>query len=227
MSKATLIVRAYNRLEYTIETLDSLIKTVDCNKHDILVVNNNSNDGTTEWLYWVQENSIFYKNKFRHYNPGRNLGGWYGFCDGLKHVLKDTDYVVQIDNDTKFYDQNWLEKMIYVKEETGVNMTMLRRIKRQSGVAFDNLPVSEFRSMKWNDETIELADASRPVCCFLIPKELLHRFHNDNPGMLSERSAYKVASRYGKPIKLMNVYVHCYLSDDKYRMENPKVWQKV
>jgi len=50
MKKVSMIIRAYNRLEWTIETLSSIISTTDYDNYEIILVNNNSQDGTTQWL---------------------------------------------------------------------------------------------------------------------------------------------------------------------------------
>ena len=113
MKKVSLIIRVYNRLEYTIETLSNIITNTKYDNYEIIIVNNNSKDGTTQWLDWVQDNSPVYSGKFKHIKMDTNLGDWYGMVEGLKHVSEDSEYIVQIDNDVTMDDSEWLDKLVY------------------------------------------------------------------------------------------------------------------
>ena len=48
MEKVSLIMRAYNRLEYTIETLSNIIENTVYDNYEIIIINNNSSDGTAQ-----------------------------------------------------------------------------------------------------------------------------------------------------------------------------------
>lgn len=56
MGKVSIIIRTYNRLEYLMQTLYSIEKSKYKN-YEVIIVNNNSQDGTKEWLSWMKENS--------------------------------------------------------------------------------------------------------------------------------------------------------------------------
>lgn len=85
----------YNRLELLKECLEEL-KKQSYSDFDILVVDNASTDGTTEYL---QENKDILNIMYE--NTGANLGGAGGFNYALKKaVLLDYDYVWIMDDDT-------------------------------------------------------------------------------------------------------------------------------
>ena len=50
--------------------------------HDILIVDNNSNDGTKEMVAEIQDKRI------KYYNTGKNLGGAGGFAFGLRKAIE-------------------------------------------------------------------------------------------------------------------------------------------
>ena len=49
MKKVSIITRCYNKLEYTIRCIESVARNTEYDNYEHIIVNNNSNDGTTEW----------------------------------------------------------------------------------------------------------------------------------------------------------------------------------
>lgn len=93
MNKFTVIIVTYNRLPLLRECLENVMNQtypID----NILVVNNASTDGTTEYLESM-------KDRIAVLNELANGGGAKGFSDGVRYVHKniDTDYVLMIDDD--------------------------------------------------------------------------------------------------------------------------------
>ena len=95
IKKVCAVVVTYNRKE-------KLRKCIQCLQNqegmycDVLVVNNNSTDGTEEM---IQEE--FDSESIHYYNTGANLGGAGGFEFGVREaVLKGYDYVWMMDDDT-------------------------------------------------------------------------------------------------------------------------------
>ncbi len=90
MNKVVAVVVTYNRLEMLKKCIKNLIsQDYSC---DILVVDNNSNDGTNKWAT-AQDNLIYF-------NIGQNLGGAGGFNFGIKQAMKlKYDYIWLMDDD--------------------------------------------------------------------------------------------------------------------------------
>ena len=95
--KIGVVIVTYNRLEKLKIALESYEKQNVKPKY-ILVVNNNSNDGTKEYLeQWKEENSNIEKLIL---NLDKNTGGSGGFYQGLKHSLElDSEWVWVADDD--------------------------------------------------------------------------------------------------------------------------------
>mgnify|MGYP002225457635 CR=1 FL=1 len=94
MNDVVAIVVTYNRLELLKECIQALQS--QSLALDILVVDNNSNDGTRgyNWKLALTNKNIIYKN------TGENLGGAGGFNFGLKIAAKmDYEYVWIMDDD--------------------------------------------------------------------------------------------------------------------------------
>jgi len=221
MKKVSMIIRAYNRLEWTIETLSSIISTTDYDNYEIILVNNNSQDGTTQWLDWIKENSEFYSSKIKHVKLEKNLGDWYGMVEGLKHVSEDSVYIMQVDNDVLVNDREWLDKLVYTLNQTGNHMAMLKR----DGIdmAYELKPKNDIRSIPYKDEMLEICDVERPVCCYIIRKDEFQRFTEKYDGINGRESKYTLLKEFGFTTKIRNVTCFTYINRGKYIGANKNV----
>ena len=90
------IVVTYNRKEFLKENLEALINQT-FNKFDLLVIDNNSSDGTDELLNE-------FKNKYNNIDYiklSENIGGAGGFNKGMKEaILRKYKYAWLMDDDT-------------------------------------------------------------------------------------------------------------------------------
>lgn len=91
MKKTAAVVVTYNRLELLRQCVEALRnQTVAC---DILIVDNASTDGTSQWL--ASQPNLHYRN------TGSNLGGAGGFNLGMRWAVETGyDYVWVMDDDT-------------------------------------------------------------------------------------------------------------------------------
>ena len=88
------IIVTYNRKELLKESIDALLNQ-EKQKCDILVIDNNSSDGTYEFINEYEKNQ-----KIIYINTGSNLGGAGGFNFGLKKACElGYDYVWIMDDD--------------------------------------------------------------------------------------------------------------------------------
>lgn len=92
------VIVTFNRLEKLKKSLDCFMAQELMPKY-ILVVNNNSNDGTKEFLdYWKNDNNMALKKYVIHENE--NLGGSGGFHVGLEKAKElEADWVWVSDDD--------------------------------------------------------------------------------------------------------------------------------
>jgi len=105
--KTSIVILTHNHVGYTMKCLDSIIKYTDPGSYEIIVVDNNSSDGTAEYLeaFSRGNNSVDIKlilNK-------ENLGFPKGCNQGIKASL--LDYVLLLNNDT-IVTSNWLSNLL-------------------------------------------------------------------------------------------------------------------
>lgn len=81
MNKYVEVIVTYNRKKLLEENIRALLNQT-FERHDILIIDNNSNDGTGEMVSTVHDERI------KYYNTGENLGGAGGFAFGLKKAIE-------------------------------------------------------------------------------------------------------------------------------------------
>jgi GT2 family glycosyltransferase len=98
-------------LYYTINSIDSLLKqTIPVS---VLVINQGSLDGTSEWLDRHVSDKLFAAH---FYPPFKSLSGAWNW--GLKKLFKETDRVLVVNNDTLFSPETY-ERLLGYQLETG------------------------------------------------------------------------------------------------------------
>ena len=163
MSKSVAILtRAYNRLEYTIRTINSVKENTKHSNYKHIIVDNGSTDGTREWLTWIQKlQSPWFENVVPFLNP-ENSGDWGGMVVGAKKLAKNFDYIVQLDNDISV-SPGWLSALIETLEATNVDSVMLKR----SGVK-NSIKTSNKRQIKISENrSISVVDVPFVVACYI------------------------------------------------------------
>lgn len=93
----TAVVVTYNRLDLLRECIEALLKQTYRNM-DILIVDNNSSDGTRDYLKQIMKE---YKQKISILFLEENIGGAGGFHEGMKQAMKSNpDWLWLMDDDT-------------------------------------------------------------------------------------------------------------------------------
>ena len=105
----TTSIITYNRLKLTKYMIDSYSATVPKNE-ELLVVDNNSIDGTREWLIQKRDDGII-NNLILN---DRNYGLGYAANQGMRLANKGSEYVSKFDNDF-FFENGWYENFLSIK----------------------------------------------------------------------------------------------------------------
>lgn len=110
MKKITAVVVTYNRKKLLQKCIDALKKQTRC-LDAIIVVNNNSNDGTREWLDEQSDLIVIHQE---------NVGGAGGFWQGIKEAYeKNFDWIWAMDDDVN-PSATCLENLCAYTEEPGI-----------------------------------------------------------------------------------------------------------
>ncbi len=118
MKDIAAIVVTYNRKKLLLENIESLLKQTVNNRLDIVIIDNNSTDGTFETIKkYIDDKKIIYVN------TGNNLGGAGGFQYGIKYAAKKKYKFLWIMDDDCIPLDNTLEQFLYYD----------KRMKKQYG----------------------------------------------------------------------------------------------
>ena len=112
--KLSIILRCFNRLEYTIRTIISIDKNCGLSKDDyeIICVDQNSSDGTKEWLA-VNLREGYYPLK--NVLLDENIGDGRGMQAGID--LAKGDFIAQHDNDLELVTPDYFLKLILLYKD--------------------------------------------------------------------------------------------------------------
>lgn len=108
-----LTIVTYNRLECTKRCLASIFEHTN-HPFVLTLIDNNSEDGTQEYLMSLLGNSLYAKHINRIVLLDNNMGISPAY--NLGWVLSDTPYYMKIDNDVQFLRSDWLQSLVRVAE---------------------------------------------------------------------------------------------------------------
>lgn len=107
----SIIILTYNQIEYTKLCIESIRKFTPKNKYEIIIIDNNSSDGTVDWLKEQSDIKSVYNNK--------NLGFPKGCNQGIE--LAKGENILLLNNDV-IVTPNWLynlDKALWSQDSVG------------------------------------------------------------------------------------------------------------
>lgn len=111
MKFTSIVILTYNQLEYTKICIESIRKFTNKDNYEIIIVDNNSTDGTVEWLKNQDNLTVIYNDV--------NVGFPAGCNQGIK--IANGDNILLLNNDV-IVTPNWLynlNKALWSSEEIG------------------------------------------------------------------------------------------------------------
>lgn len=140
--KTSIIILTYNNLNYNQICLESVRKYTSANTYEIIVVDNNSTDGTREWLKQQNDIKLILNNENLGFPKGCNLG--------IGASGKGND-ILFLNNDTKVTPR-WLDNLkicLYSDEKIGATGSITNCCSNYQDI---NVPYKDIENM------IEFAD---------------------------------------------------------------------
>lgn len=217
--KISIVTRAFNRLEYTIKCIDNISKITGYDNYEHLILNNNSTDGTKEWLNWIEKEKTDFFKKVKPVNLEKNYGDWGGMLKSLDYISKDSKYIVQLDNDIVIDDPEWLQKMIAVLEQGNTKICQLKRI----GVGRSIYPQNK-KTIEYNGEDVIFGNINRPVACFMLRTDDFIKVRPELKNTTLSSGKTLLSTKLGNTVKITNL--NCYIIDGKID-ENDKPYLNV
>ncbi len=105
--QSSIIIPVFNKVEYTFECIRSLLRAIDLQKTEIIVVNNASTDDTSRMLAYMQD--------FVHTINNQENMGFVDACNQGANVARGA-YLIFLNNDT-MVESGWLKHLVETVEE--------------------------------------------------------------------------------------------------------------
>ncbi len=126
---ASIVILSYNRLDYLRNTLFSYCQTVKAGCHELIAVDNGSDDGSREFLEDALQRGWISKALLLDTNLGISAGYNRGFA--LAHP--GSRFLVSLDSDIKLLTPGWLERAIeFLDGQPGVGFVAPNKVNLAS-----------------------------------------------------------------------------------------------
>ena len=179
----SIVVLTYNQLEdCTKSCIESIYRYTDIKDFELIVVDNDSQDGTPEYLKSIEPNysniSIILNDTNKGYSAGNN--------DGIK--VSKGEYVILLNNDT-LVSEDWLEQILKpFKKDKSIGMVgpISNSVGNEQRVNIDGLNDKNYNEKiaKYIDDNKDIVTTTQRLgfFCVAIKKELI-----DKIGLLDEK----------------------------------------
>lgn len=212
-NKTSIIILTYNNLKYTKNCIDSIKKYTKDNTYEIIIIDNNSIDGTRDWLKKQKNIKIILNDDNKGFPIGCN--------QGIEIADKEND-ILLLNNDT-IVTKNWLENLkicLYSDNKIGAVGSVCNQNENMQGVDFtyDNLETmqklaeinNKSDSNKWEEKVFLIG------FCLLIKREVIEKIKkldvNYTPGYIEDNDlSLRIISLGYKLILCHDSFIHHYL----------------
>jgi glycosyltransferase involved in cell wall biosynthesis len=147
MARVNIIMRAFNRLEYTSLTIREIDRLAGYDDYKIIIIDNASTDGTGQWLKSLVKEGYY---KIKPIYLTENIGDFGGTKIGYENLDEDCEYTMQFDNDYPPITPYFLRDMVKIMDAfPKIGQLMLKR----NGV-INVLPITnlvEYDGIKFGD----------------------------------------------------------------------------
>ena len=106
-----ILTRAYNRLEYTIQCIDSVARQTTKYPYIHIIIDQASDDGTEQWSNWIHKIKKPFWNNVGYIRLNKNLGDFGGLVLGWAVAAEKYNRIMQLDNDYKLVSQYAIDNL--------------------------------------------------------------------------------------------------------------------
>jgi len=147
MARVNIIMRAFNRLEYTSLTIREIDRLAGYDDYKIIVIDQASTDGTGQWLKSLVKEGYY---KIKPVYPGVNLGDFGGTKLGYENLDPDCKYTMQWDNDCPPITEFFLRDMVKIMDAfPKIGQLMLKRNGVGAKIPITN--IIEYEGVRFGD----------------------------------------------------------------------------
>lgn len=228
-NKTAIVILTYNNLQYNKNCIDSIRKYTNSDTYELIIVDNNSIDGTREWLREQSGIKLLLNDENVGFPKGCNMG--------IALAEKDSD-ILLLNNDI-VVTPRWLENLqmcLYSDDRIGAVGAMCNQFANNQGIEStydtdmeemirfaDKINISD--STKWEEKNFLVG------FCKLIRRSVLDRIgwldERYSPGYVEDNDLSMSIINEGYKLMLCHdVFIHHYLGTS-FRKDWDKFWNLV
>jgi hypothetical protein len=147
MAKVNIIIRAFNRLEYTVLTVREIDRLAGFDDYKMIIIDQASTDGTGLWLKSLEKEGYY---KIKPIYLTENVGDFGGTKVGYDNLDDDCEYTMQWDNDCPPLTPSFLANIVDIMDNhQDIGQLMLKR----DGVSTKIIPTNkqEYKGIIFGD----------------------------------------------------------------------------
>lgn len=154
----------HNRLHFIKSCIENLLPALANYNYEIIIFDNNSNEGTKEYLKNFQENKRF-KIVFNKENVGIN---------GKSLAAEECkgEYLIGIDDDVIEFPSDWLEKMLYAYNNIPSISYLATDVVQDETTTGAKFPPEKYRSEFFAGGKIELQVGPTGGWCYMLSRKI-------------------------------------------------------
>ncbi|MFD2672022.1 glycosyltransferase [Marinicrinis sediminis] len=230
--KVSIVVLAFNQLEYTKQCIDSILNKTAYPNYELIIVDNNSQDHTKEYLKQIEQQhskvKVILNNSNYGFAGGNNIG--------LKHA--DGDYYILLNNDT-VVTRGWITGLLKHFDNNpalGLVGPVTNSIGNEAMINTDYYSIEEMDEFAYRytaQHMGQLYDHIKALAmyCLVIPKKVFEHIgfldENYKVGMFEDDDYSFAALNYGYEIACAeDVFIHHFGSVSFDKLEN-KEYRKI
>ena len=228
--KISVVILCYNQLEYTKQCVESIFDQTAYPNFELVLVDNNSNDGTAEYLRTIATEHDNVKIVLNSANRG--FAG--GNNDGID--VSDGEYIVLLNNDT-LVTRGWLTGLLkrFNDNEIGIVGPVTNSIGNEARINVqysspDDMPKFAYQyTMQHMGENFKY-ETTLAMFCIMFPRHLMKKIgkldENYGIGMFEDDDYCMAAKKAGyKLVVAEDVFIH-HFGSVSFKKLTTKIYKK-
>lgn len=211
--KVAIVILTRNNLEYSKNCLDSIRKHTKKDSYELIVVDNNSTDGTREWLGAQPDLKLKLNDSNVGFPKGCNMG--------IALAGEDSD-ILLLNNDT-VVTANWLENLkrcLYSDEKIGAAGAVSNHNENLQGVDFQYDDLDQMQILAEKNNISDSSKWEQKIFligfCILIKREVIRKIGNLDedytPGYVEDNDfSLRIVSAGYRLVLCHDCFIHHYL----------------
>jgi O-antigen/teichoic acid export membrane protein/GT2 family glycosyltransferase len=163
----SIFVVTHNRLEFLKKCLNNLLPTLKDIRYELIVWDNNSTDGTVEYLQQFKE-----KNGIRVVLNSKNIGT---NAKGKSAELTKGQFIIGLDDDVIEFPENWIQKMIAAYKSIPDMGYLSADVIQNEMTDGAKQPDEYYREVKFDKGNLTLLVGPAGGWCFMLSREVYEK----------------------------------------------------